>query len=61
MLSENTKKKQNTSLLVPYDYAVKEHFIKTQLLSDYEYYVAGFEVKGFNLSLLNPKTQMLKI
>ncbi|WP_338985994.1 hypothetical protein [Spiroplasma endosymbiont of Thecophora atra] len=55
------KTKQDTSLLVPYDCAVKEYFIKTQLLGDYEYYVAGFEVKGFNLSLLNPETQMLKI
>jgi len=50
------KTKQDISLLVPYDCALKEHFIKTQLLGNYEYYVAGFEVKGFNLSLLNPET-----
>lgn len=30
-------------------------------MGDYAYYVAGFEVKGFNLSLLNPETQVLKI
>lgn len=55
------KGKHDTSLLVPYDCVVKDHFIKTQLLGDYEYYVAGFEIKGFNLTLLNPETQMLKI
>lgn len=55
------KTKDDTSLLVPYDCAVKEHFLKTQLLGDYAYYVAGFEIKGFNLSLLNLETQILKI
>ena len=52
--------KANTGFLVPYD-CIENDFIKTQKINGKSHYIAGIQIIGYNISLLNPETQMLKI
>ncbi|WP_368486924.1 Mbov_0397 family ICE element conjugal transfer ATPase [Spiroplasma sp. DGKH1] len=52
--------KSNTGFLVPYD-CVENDFIKTQKINGKSHYIGGIQIIGYNISLLNPETQMLKI
>ncbi|WP_368486179.1 Mbov_0397 family ICE element conjugal transfer ATPase [Spiroplasma sp. DGKH1] len=51
----------NTGFLVPYDCIVDENYIKTQKVNGKNHFIAGFEIKGYNITLLNPEVQDLKI
>jgi len=51
----------DTSLLVPYDKVVNEYFIETQKINGKKTLVAAISVKGFDITLLNPEEQELRL
>jgi len=51
----------DTSLLVPYDKVVNEYFIQTQKINGKKTLVAAISVKGFDITLLNPEEQELRL
>lgn len=56
----NKHSKNSTSFLVPYD-CVIENFIKTQKINNKYYYIAAFEIIGYNISYLKPELQEIRI
>lgn len=53
--------KNDTSLLVPYDRVVGEYFVQTQKINGKQNLVGCLRVKGFDLTLLNPEEQELRL
>lgn len=53
--------KNDTSLLVPYDQVVGEYFVQTQKINGKQNLVGCLRVKGFDLTLLNPEEQELRL
>lgn len=53
--------RNDTSLLVPYDKIVGENFIKTQKLNGKTNLVGCLSVSGFDITLLNPDEQELRL
>ena len=53
--------RNDTSLLVPYDKIIGEHFIQSHRINGKKNFVGCLTVKGFDLSLLNPEEQQLRL
>jgi|GEM_PF-519180 len=53
--------RNDTSLLVPYDKTVGDYFIQSHRINGKKNLVGCLTVKGFDLSLLNPEEQQLRL